>query len=163
MDIIKSSRHSKISGDFGETLVLYQLSKYGFECAKVDHTGIDLIARNPNNERPMGISVKTRTRSSGTEKEYVKLVQDDFPKIKAACDAFGCDPYIAFVVDAADTIRVFIVSFEHYLAEYFPSFSGGWGMSDKHFDRYNSDKKVIMFEHSTKTINWFSIAPDANS
>jgi len=44
MDITKSSRHSKIAGDFGETLVLYWLSKYGFECASVDHTGIDLIA-----------------------------------------------------------------------------------------------------------------------
>jgi len=33
--------------DFGESLVLYWLSKHGFECAKVDHTGIDLIANNP--------------------------------------------------------------------------------------------------------------------
>jgi len=47
MDIVKSSRHSKIAGDFGEYLILYWLSKYGFECARVDYTGIDLIARNP--------------------------------------------------------------------------------------------------------------------
>ena len=39
MNISKSSRHSKITGDFGETLILYWLSKYGFECALVDHSG----------------------------------------------------------------------------------------------------------------------------
>ncbi len=31
----------------GEPLVLYWLSKYGLECALVDHTGIDIIVRNP--------------------------------------------------------------------------------------------------------------------
>ena len=41
----KSSRHSKITGDFAEGFVLYLLSKRGFECARVDHMGIDLIAR----------------------------------------------------------------------------------------------------------------------
>lgn len=46
MDILKSSRHSKITGDYGEALVLYLLSKYGFECARVDHISIDLIASN---------------------------------------------------------------------------------------------------------------------
>ena len=45
MKLNKCSRHSKIAGDFGETLILYWLSKYGFECALVDHTGIDIIAR----------------------------------------------------------------------------------------------------------------------
>jgi hypothetical protein len=31
MEISKSTRHSKITGDFAEGLVLYWLSKYGFE------------------------------------------------------------------------------------------------------------------------------------
>src|SRR5262249_20687715 len=57
----KSSRHSKIAGDFAEALVLYWLSKYGYECARVDHTGIDLIAREPDGP-VMGISVKCRDR-----------------------------------------------------------------------------------------------------
>ena len=56
--ISKSTRHSKITGDFAEGLVLYWLSKHGFECARVDHTGMDLIARNPRNKELMGISVK---------------------------------------------------------------------------------------------------------
>jgi hypothetical protein len=40
MTIIKSTRHSKITGDFAEALVLYWLSRDAFECARVDHTGI---------------------------------------------------------------------------------------------------------------------------
>lgn len=61
--IAKRSRHSKITGDFAERLVLYWLSKYGFECAFVDHTGLDVIARNPHTGELMGISVKSRARS----------------------------------------------------------------------------------------------------
>lgn len=59
--ISKSTRHAKITGDFGETLVLYWLSKYGFECAPVDHTGIDIIARNPHTQEVLGISVMRET------------------------------------------------------------------------------------------------------
>ena len=44
MKINKSTRHSKITGNFGEALVLYLLSKFGFESANVDHTGIDIIS-----------------------------------------------------------------------------------------------------------------------
>ncbi|MEK7654536.1 MAG: hypothetical protein AAB345_04675 [Patescibacteria group bacterium] len=43
MEIKKASRHQKITGDFGEALVLYWLSKHGFESLKVDHTGIDIM------------------------------------------------------------------------------------------------------------------------
>ena len=43
----KSSRHSKVSGQFGEILVAYLLSKEGFEVAQVDHTGLDILAVNP--------------------------------------------------------------------------------------------------------------------
>ena len=57
--INKSSRHSKITGDFAEYLILYWLSKYGFECAKVDHTGIDLIARKPHNNELVGLEITT--------------------------------------------------------------------------------------------------------
>ena len=52
---MKSSRHSKIAGDFGEMIVLYYLSRYGFECARIDLTGIDLLARSPKERRPRGI------------------------------------------------------------------------------------------------------------
>jgi hypothetical protein len=43
MKINKSTRHAKIAGDFGETIILCWLSKFGFECAPVDHTSIDIM------------------------------------------------------------------------------------------------------------------------
>ena len=100
MKISKSSRHSKITGDFGEHLVLYWLSKYGFECAPVDHTGIDLIARNPHTNQVMGVSVKSRCRNIGKESTVLNVANDNFKKAELACKAFGCVPYIAIVVDA---------------------------------------------------------------
>ena len=72
MQIAKSSRHSKITGDFAESLVLYWLSKHGFESARVDHTGLDLLARNPRTNELMGISVKARSRS---------VLEHDFPEL----------------------------------------------------------------------------------
>lgn len=113
MRINKSTRHAKIAGDFGEALVLYWLSKYGFECAFVDHTGIDIIVRNPHTQEIMGISVKTRTRSEGAESEYVSIPNESFDKAEAACKSFGCVPYFAIVVDAGDTVTGFILSMAH--------------------------------------------------
>ena len=89
MKLVKSTRHSKITGDFGEAVVLYLLSRHGFECARIDHTGTDLIARRPNSTEVLGISVKSRSRQVGTENDYVSLPHEGFVKAKAACDAFG--------------------------------------------------------------------------
>jgi len=58
----KSSRHSKIVGDFAESLILYWLSKSGYECARVDHTGIDIIAADKARQTRFGISVQGRSR-----------------------------------------------------------------------------------------------------
>ncbi|MEW6306558.1 MAG: hypothetical protein AB1705_24090 [Verrucomicrobiota bacterium] len=156
MDIAKSSRHSKIAGDFGEALVLYWLSKYGFECARVDHTGIDLIARRPRANDVLGISVKTRTRSTGAEKMFVKIPADDFDKMENACAAFGCTPYVAVVVDAGAVIRAFITSLTHFLQLFPRTKSGsGWRMSGKHLARYAKDPEVVMFEMHAETKRWW--------
>ena len=109
MKISKSSRHSKITGDFAERLVLYWLSKHGFECALVDHTGLDIIARNPVNKELMGISVKSRSRNAGTENTVLRIDRKQVPSLDLACCAFGCKPYFAVIVDAADLITAWIV------------------------------------------------------
>lgn len=152
----KSTRHSKITGDFGESLVLYWLSKHGFECACVDHTGIDLIAKNPYTDEVMGISVKSRSRDPGKETAYVNIPNDNLDKVRSACEAFGCVPYFAIVVDAADLIRVFITSLDH-LAELFPpaKISIGWKMKSSHLERYYSDPRIMIFELSTTTRRWW--------
>ncbi len=120
MKITKSTRHARIAGEFGEATVLYWLSKYGFECAFVDHTGIDIIARNPHTQEGMGISVKTRTKSDGYEEEHKSIPNDNFTNAKAACEAFDCVPYFPIVVDAGNTIRGFVLSMTHLL-ELFPN------------------------------------------
>ena len=161
MRISKSTRHAKLTGDFAEALVLYWLSKYGLECARVDHTGIDIIAADPSTHRRMGISVKGRTRLEGTESSVVNIPADGFVKAKAACDAFGCIPYFAIVVDALDTISVFIVSLEH-LSELYPMRSSVcyWAMSPAALARYAADPEVIAFSLSTKGVSrWFPANP----
>jgi Holliday junction resolvase-like predicted endonuclease len=152
----KSSRHSKITGDFAESLVLYWLSKYGFECAKVDHTGIDIIANNPHTSEVMGISVKSRSRNSGTEGTNVSITADNFEKAQAACDAFGCTPYFAVVVDAADLITCFIVSMEDLLKLHpVGKRTSSWAMSKAWLERYQSDRQIIRFEFNSKTTRWW--------
>ena len=157
MKVKKSTRHAKIAGDFGEAIVLYWLSKYGFECAFVDHTGIDIIARNPHTREVMGISVKSRTRRQGAEEEYVTIPKKNFDKAKAACKAFGCVPYFAIVVDAGNTVRTFILPMAHLL-KLFPTgkFASGWKMSKASLDKYSKDSDIKSFVFRTETTNWWS-------
>lgn len=160
MDIVKSSRHSKITGDFGEALILYWLSKYGFECARVDHTGIDLIASNPYTSEVMGISVKSRSRSLGKEGSNVVIDRDNFEKVEQACAAFGCVPYFAIVVDGKDVIHAFVISLKH-LVEHYPAGIrvSNWRMNEKSLVQYYSDPEVKIFELRTSTKNWWSNEP----
>ncbi len=153
---VKSSRHSKIAGDFGEALVLYWLSKSGFECASVDHTGIDIISRNPTTQKLMGISEKTRTRDRGTERESVTIHSGDFTKMDAACEAFGCTPYFAIVVDAEDAIRAFITSKSNFLKLAPKKKHSYWKMHTSALADYSKDEEVIVFELNTKSMRWWN-------
>jgi hypothetical protein len=152
----KSTRHSKITGDFAEALVLYWLSKYGYECARVDHTGIDLIARHPTSPEVMGISVKSRSRYEGTEKVSVNLPPDGFEKARRACEAFGCVPYYAVVVDGAEAIHGFLVPLTHLLeiAGGSPDGMRYWLMADRNLAAYLSDPLVQRFELHTVACSW---------
>ena len=157
LEINKSSRHSKITGDFAEGLVLYWLSKHGFETARVDHTGIDLIARNPQTNELMGISVKSRSRQVGTEKDYLGIPNENFIKIDKACEAFGCVPYFAILVDAAETIVIYILSKEKLL-EMFPMGKtiSAWKMNENYTEKYKNDKDIKIVEFKYETLNWWT-------
>lgn len=155
-EISKSTRHSKITGDFAEGIVLYWLSKHGFECARVDHTGIDLIARNPNDGELMGISVKGRSRDIGTEKTHMNIPIDNFSKVDKACEAFGCVPYFAILVDGADAIKIFILRKKKLLDICPPGKSVSiWKMGDIYFEKYKNDKEIIIIEFKYNTLNWW--------
>jgi len=163
-DIMKSTRHSKITGDFAEALVLYWLSRDGFECARVDHTGIDLIARNRHSNEYMGISVKSRSRYAGTESESVNLPPDGFVKARKACEAFGdCVPYYAIVVDGSNAIRCFLLSLGHL-----ESLIGKgnemhyWRMDSRHLTAYAKDTEVMAFELAARMGRWWGQKEDGN-
>jgi Holliday junction resolvase-like predicted endonuclease len=147
----KSSRHSKITGDFGEALVLYWLSKRGFECARVDHTGIDLLARRPNSEEVLGISVKCRSRNEGKEAEGINLLRKDDRKIEAACEAFRCVPYVAVVADQGEFVRVFLLPLAHARAL---APGGSWGMTEKKVISYKKDLAIESFELESGHGDW---------
>ena len=122
----------------------------------MDHTGIDLIARNPHTNELMGISVKSRSRSRGREQSYVNIPNSHFDKVQAACDAFECEPYFAIVVDAADTIRAFLMPMSHLLqVSPMRKTASGWRMTKKALESYYSDPAIKIFELDTKTVNWW--------
>lgn len=158
MKVNKNTRHSKITGDFTENLVLYWLSKYGFECANVDHTGIDIIANNPITKEVMGISVKSRSRNEGKEGQYLSIPNDNFEKVDSACKAFNCIPYFAIVIDEESSINVFILSKEKLL-NYFPMKKTvvGWKMTKAWLKKYEEDKEIIKIKFDYKTTDWWSV------
>lgn len=147
----KSSRHSKITGDFGEALVLYWLSKRGFECARVDHTGIDLIARRPRSNEVLGISVKSRSRNEGKESQGINLRRGQYHKIESACHAFRCKPYIAVVADQGKLVRAFLVplKFARSLAP-----GGQWSMTPVRIAEYKQHRCVESFELESRDGDW---------
>jgi hypothetical protein len=157
MKIAKSSRHSKITGDFAERLVLYWLSKHGFECALVDHVGLDIIARNPHNEEVMGISVKSRSRNIGTDGTSLSIPNDNLLKLDGACQSFNCKPYFAIVVDEADSITAFILSKAHLVKILPPGREViSWKMRKANIAQYETDPEIRTFRFSTTTGNWWN-------
>lgn len=153
----KSSRHAKITGDFAESLVMYWLSKSGYECARVDHTGIDIIAADKAGQTRIGISVQGRSRFGGTEKESVNL--HEFEKAREACRPFACEPYFAIVVDAGNLIRCFMASLDH-LETVATGTSGAqryWLMSDKFLEKYKGDPKIQKFELAYTNLDWVTV------
>ena len=149
----KSSRHSKITGNFGEALILYWLSKRGFECAHVDHTGIDLIARRPSSDEVLGISVKCRSRTEARDEAGVNLLSANDEKIEAACRAFRCVPYVAVVVDRGITVRGYMATFQHVRTQY-PGQS--WRMTQAMLQKYETDPNIESFELLSGTGNWLA-------
>jgi len=156
MQINKSSRHSKIAGDYFESLVLYNLSKYGFECAIIDHTGIDIIARHPVSNKVFGISVKGRTRTKNRIGSVITFGINNKEKTLNACEAFNCDDaYFAICVDEENQTRIFLVSLEHIMNEYPPSKSDfRWNMSSKALKKYYNDPEVKIIKYTTEIVRW---------
>jgi len=132
---------------FWGTFVCDALSKNGFEVSRVDHTGLDIIAYDKVNKKRLGITVKSRTRDEGTKNASVNVFshrkgKDDRKKLSDACEAFGCEPWVAIYSENQDEADLYLVS----LAT-FDKYSGGkavekWKMSEKIKQKYSEDPNV---------------------
>ncbi|MGA2915859.1 MAG: hypothetical protein ABSE89_07510 [Sedimentisphaerales bacterium] len=145
--INKSSRHQKVIGNFGESILCNWLSRSGFEVAIVDHTGVDIIAYNKRTKKRLGISVKSRTRTSGKETEPVNIFtnkKNDRNKLKMACKAFRCEPWIAVYVETEKEADVYLTSVKNYDKKYWikNKIVDDWKMSKSYIDEYTADTKV---------------------
>ena len=161
MDIIKSTRHQKIIGDFGENVICNWLSRSGFEVTLVDHTGIDIVAYNPSTSERIGITVKSRTRRPGTEQESVNLLSNrrgktDREKILQACIAFACAAWIAVYVETTDQADVYMTSLENYDRNYRTPGKAidDWKMGPRDRKKYASDAEVRHIHLSFDAKNW---------
>jgi hypothetical protein len=164
IDIEKSTRHSKIIGNLGEHLVCNWLSRSGLEVAVVDHTGIDAIAYNPKTKERLGITVKSRTRNPGKERNSVNIFrhnkkEDDRKKAIDACNAFNCKPWIAIYNETTDYADLFLTSLKNYDAKYRRNPKGvvdDWKMGRKYLDSYDKDSQVMHLHLKFASKNWFN-------
>ena len=164
MEIIKSTRHSRIIGKFGENLICNWLSRSQFEVTIVDHTGIDIIAYNPDTKQRLGITVKSRTRDKKTEHTPVNILsyqkgKNDRQKLLDACEYFACEPWIAVYVETSDSADVYLTSLKNYDEKYRSRAGKGiddWKMRDKDKEQYKKDPgiKHIRIEFNTSSWSW---------
>ena len=163
MDISKSTRHQKIIGSFGEILVCNWLSRSGFEVTVVDHTGLDVVAYDPATGQRLGITVKSRTRSVGTEKESVNVLsyrkgKDDRKTLLAACKAFACEPWLAVYVETAASADLYLTSLKHYDAVYRlnpDKVIDDWKMTPKSKEQYRQDPEVKHLHACFEAAHWW--------
>ena len=162
MKIQKGSRHQKIIGDCGENIICNWLSRSGFEVVIADHTGLDIIAFNPSTEERFGITVKSRTRISGTEEDDVNIFsyqkgKDDRQKLLDSCKAFGCEPWIAVYVETSKNAHIYLTSLKNYDEKYrkIGNAIDTFKMKEKYKAIYRNDPDVKYIKIEFQTDNWF--------
>ncbi|GMX60632.1 hypothetical protein Elgi_06930 [Paenibacillus elgii] len=141
-----SSNHTHITGDFGEHLMMYWLSKNGYECVLVRHVGIDIIA-SKNGER-IGISVKSRSRKDGASNFSFTMTKplEHIKKIKETCSSFACEEYFAFVLDQMGIIYGYLIPLS--VIEKYYSVSAK-SSQDWNIQKLTNDASTISFQ-----LNW---------
>jgi hypothetical protein len=149
-EITKTGYFTKIIGNFGENLVCNWLARSGFDVALLDHTGIDVLAYRQATDERLGITVKSRTRLTGTENTCVNLLssrrgRDDRQRIVKACEVFACKPWIAVYVEARDAADLYLTSLANFDAKYGRRPDNAidtWTMASKCRMQYDRDPAV---------------------
>jgi hypothetical protein len=145
----------------GEHLFCNWLSRSAFEVALLDHTGIDLIAFDPRTQKRMGVTVKSRTRHL-RETESVNIFNNrkkDREKILAACEAFGCEPWIAVYVETRNFADLYLTSLANYDAKYQSKGDKAiddWKMTPNWIEAYRKDSLVMHLHLSFEVTRWFA-------
>jgi hypothetical protein len=163
MEIVKSSRHGKVIGSFGENIICNWLSRSGFEVIIVDHIGLDIIAYNPLTEKRLGITVKSRTRIPRLEEDSVNIfsyqkAKNDRQKLLDACQAFACEPWIAIYVETSKFADIYLTSLNHYDTKYRGKIERAiddWKMKNKYKEIYQEDVDVKHIRIEFQEVNWF--------
>ena len=162
MRVTKSTRHQKIIGEYGEMLVCNWLSRSGFEVTLVDHTGIDVLAYHPKTQKRLGITVKSRTRAAGTEKDSVNILsrrgaKNDRRKMTAACQAFACEPWIAVYVEMTNFAHLYLTSLTNYDRLYRKKGRkvDDWKMAPTHMRVYEEDPNVKHIRLDFEATDWW--------
>jgi len=164
--IDKGARFQKILGNFGEYLVCHWLSRSGFEVCVVDHTGMDVIAYQPSTKQRLGITVKSRTRISGTESGSVYIFREktnDRKKLLGACEAFGCVPWIAVYAECDEDADLFLTSLANYDRKYRSKEKravDAWVMTGIQKAKYALDGEVRHIGIEFKAKNWWAAASE---
>lgn len=162
VELIKSSRHQKIIGNFGENLICNWLSRSGFEVTIVDHTGIDVIAYNPSTKQRLGITIKSRTRNIGKEESPVNIfsyrkAKNDRQKLLDACKAFACEPWIAVYVETLESADVYLTSLKNCDEKYRGREGKAvydWKMRKRNREQYERDPDAKHIEIQFQARHW---------
>lgn len=125
----------------------------------MDHTGIDVVAYNPKMKRRLGISVKSRARLPRNETESVYIFRktaDDRNKIKKACRAFACEPWVAVYVESTNEADLFLTSLKNYDRKYRTGRDiDSWLMVPKAMRKYAADSEVMHIHIDFRDENWW--------
>lgn len=86
----------------------------------------------------------------------MNIRNDNFDKAEEACQAFGCVPYFAIVIDAGAKIYAFILSMEELL-RLFPKGQkvSVWRMTPRSIASYRDNPNIVMLELTHNIHQWF--------
>ena len=124
----------------------------------MDHTGIDIVAYHKALKQRLGISVKSRTRLPRSEAEAVYLFRGatDRESLLAACEAFGCEAWLAVYVESECMGDLFLTSLGNYDQKYRTGkATEGWSMAARHVQAYATDTKIKHIHVDFKVNNWW--------
>jgi hypothetical protein len=122
----------------------------------VHHNAIAIIARNPKTKERLGISVKSGSATMGTDCERVSISDRELGKVKTACTALKCVPYIALLIEQKKEIWIFFTTLSHLLEiQPYGTANVDWNMTEADLMRYLADPEIMALELNHKVWRWW--------